>query len=331
MNKKSIIDEYTKNDMIEIASVENGKYKFEIKKKYGSGYIFVYEILEGIFLSYNDYKFPMNVVDDGKAYYQKPVLIIHHCFHGGYRISLLDKLSSVVNEGDSQFYAGEGEFTESSIDVKGCKTISISCYYEDFIKSLSKYLNFNYSVLNNYLDDLDNFGDLLVTKTNIKTLNIIDEIIHAVKSNDEAKIKIKSYELIYEDIMNYEQYVKRFKKLYSKEFLINIEDIKMFLEKNWEKTYNLEEISNIFAISKTYIKEGFTYMYQVGPSTYMRKFRIKKSRELLMISEKSIIEIAGICGYSNPSKFSKAFKNEVGVLPSKYRKIKNNETICKPT
>jgi len=327
MNKKYIIDEYMKSDIINIVSIGNRKYHFKINDKYGFGNIKVYEILEGIFLSYNDYEFPMNVVDDGKAYYQKPVLIIHHCFHGGYRISLVDKLLSIVNQGDSQFYAGEGEFTESSIDAKGCKTISISCYYEDFIKSLSKYLDFNYSVLNNYLYDLDNFGDLLVTKTNIKTLNIIDEIIHAVKSNDEAKIKIKSYELIYEDIMNYEQYVKRFKKLYSKEFLIKIEDIKIFLEKNWENNYNLEEISNIFAISKTYIKEGFAYMYQSGPSTYMRKFRIKKSCEFLINSEKSIIEIAGICGYSNPSKFSNAFKNEIGVLPSKYRKITNNETI----
>lgn len=320
MNKK-VINEYFINDMIDLVKSKKSQFEFEIKENIGEGTIKAIEILDGIFLSFNNYMSSMDVVDDGKSYYHKPVLIIHHCFYGGYRISLKNNLSAIVSSGESQFYAGEGEFTESSVDAEGCKTISIACYYDDFKSSLCKYLNFDCEILENYLHKLEYFGDLLVTKTNLKTLNILEEILSAIIDDDMTKIKIKSYELIYEDIMNYDQYVNRFKKLYSKEFLLKIKTIKIFLEENWKNKYSLDELSSMFAINKTYIKEGFTYMYQMGPSTYIRKYRLNKSRELLSKTDKPIIEIAAICGYSNPSKYSKMFKKEISLLPSKYRSL----------
>lgn len=40
----------------------------------------------------------------------------------------------------------------------------------------------------------------------------------------------------------------------------------------------------------------------------------------LIQTEKSVLEIAGECGYDNASKFSAAFKEIMGEAPLEYRK-----------
>ena len=55
----------------------------------------------------------------------------------------------------------------------------------------------------------------------------------------------------------------------------------------------------------------------------IRKFRIEKIKELLRMSTLKLNQIADIVGYSDPKYMSKVFKEEVGILPSEYRKQKN--------
>lgn len=99
-----------------------------------------------------------------------------------------------------------------------------------------------------------------------------------------------------------------------------MESVKRFMEENWNESYTLDQLSRRFAISQTYLKEIFKYMYDVGPATYMKKYRLEKFLQLLDQTSLSIIEIANMVGYSNPSKFSKAFKGEFKILPSKYNR-----------
>jgi len=46
--------------------------------------------------------------------------------------------------------------------------------------------------------------------------------------------------------------------------------------------------------------------------------RMQKAKELLLQTKIPITEIAGVCGYSNISKFSEAYNKEYGETPSQY-------------
>ena len=52
---------------------------------------------------------------------------------------------------------------------------------------------------------------------------------------------------------------------------------------------------------------------------YLTKLRIQKAKELLVDKEKSMKEICGQVGYSDPNYFSRIFKKSVGVTPTEYR------------
>ena len=56
------------------------------------------------------------------------------------------------------------------------------------------------------------------------------------------------------------------------------------------------------------------------PTKYIIKLRLQHAIDLLLNSELSIQEVSLRCGYSDYNFFTKVFKNEFGVPPTKYRK-----------
>ena len=56
------------------------------------------------------------------------------------------------------------------------------------------------------------------------------------------------------------------------------------------------------------------------PTKYIIKLRMQLAVELLLNSELSIGEIASRCGYNDYNLFTKLFRGELGVAPTKYRK-----------
>jgi len=50
--------------------------------------------------------------------------------------------------------------------------------------------------------------------------------------------------------------------------------------------------------------------------------KIKKAKLILRTSDFKVSDIAGVCGFDNPSYFSEMFIKQVGVSPTDYRKGK---------
>lgn len=72
--------------------------------------------------------------------------------------------------------------------------------------------------------------------------------------------------------------------------------------------------------SPTVLKQAFRTVFGVPIYTWYRSYRIHQAAELLISTNCSIAEAAAAVGYSNPSKFSKAFVDCMGQTPSSWRK-----------
>lgn len=97
-------------------------------------------------------------------------------------------------------------------------------------------------------------------------------------------------------------------------------EVKEFIEGNLKSFYTIEQLSLQFGINEFKLKKGFKELFGDGLFHYASKLRMKEALYLLKNSDFSIKEIAYHLGYASPSSFSVAFKNEVGVGPSYYRK-----------
>ncbi len=100
-----------------------------------------------------------------------------------------------------------------------------------------------------------------------------------------------------------------------------IKAIHEFMVSDLTKIYTLNELSEKFDISLSTLKNCFKGVYGSPVYSYMREYRMNYAASLLVQDcHIKVNEVAALVGYDNPSKFSAAFRNTMGVTPLEYRK-----------
>lgn len=82
---------------------------------------------------------------------------------------------------------------------------------------------------------------------------------------------------------------------------------------------SIEELAARVKLNRTTLQKLFKQMYGVSVFEYRTQVRMQESKNLLTDDSLSITEIAGICGYSNASKFSATFRKLFGMTPKEWK------------
>ena len=88
----------------------------------------------------------------------------------------------------------------------------------------------------------------------------------------------------------------------------------------YDQGITLEEIAGKLVVSEEYLSTQFKKETGMTFSETVRKYRIEKVKKLLLETPFKLNQIAELAGYSDSKYMSKVFKEEVGMLPSEYRK-----------
>lgn len=87
-----------------------------------------------------------------------------------------------------------------------------------------------------------------------------------------------------------------------------------------DKHITIREMADQLHVSQTQLKNSFRNFYGESMYKYIRARKMEMAAEKLAQEELSVMEIAGMVGYENCSKFAAAFRGEFGMSPSGYRK-----------
>jgi AraC-like DNA-binding protein len=93
-----------------------------------------------------------------------------------------------------------------------------------------------------------------------------------------------------------------------------------FIAEHVDRKMTGSELSKIFSYHQCTINRIVTKATGMSVKEYQIEMRIKKAKNLLLYSSKSISEIAIECGYNNVFFFSRQFKQKTCTLPSDFRK-----------
>lgn len=99
-----------------------------------------------------------------------------------------------------------------------------------------------------------------------------------------------------------------------------IREIGRYIDSHPDDPITLPQLSRRFGIPATTIKRCFKALYGMPLSDYRRRTRMRRAAELLRSTDDTVLSVAGQVGYLNGSKFAAAFKAEMGVSPSDYRR-----------
>ncbi|MBD2820113.1 AraC family transcriptional regulator [Xenorhabdus sp. 42] len=93
-----------------------------------------------------------------------------------------------------------------------------------------------------------------------------------------------------------------------------------YIDKHIDTPMDGEFLSHIASFSKYHFHRLFSANYGIGVAAYIRQIRLKKAVYDLAYSNRSVLDIALICGYESSEAFSRAFKSTVGQSPNEFRK-----------
>lgn len=155
----------------------------------------------------------------------------------------------------------------------------------EFNKDLEDFTlkNYDYIKKENDFDLLIEFGEKILKGYN-------DKFTHALKENNDELIE-KVLEYINE----------------------NIND-------SFSDKLNLQNISNIFHISKNYLCHLFKVQTGYRFGEYVNIQKVNKAKKLIEEGKKTFEFISFECGFSSQSHFSTTFKKYTGLTPNEYKK-----------
>lgn len=73
-------------------------------------------------------------------------------------------------------------------------------------------------------------------------------------------------------------------------------------------------------MSRSAFSARFREVVGEPPMRYLTRHRLIRAAEHLRANERSIFEIASLCGYESPVSLTKAFRRQFGTSPARYRR-----------
>ena len=98
-----------------------------------------------------------------------------------------------------------------------------------------------------------------------------------------------------------------------------VQQVKSYIESNFQKHLTLDMIAGEFGYSKFYINRMFKQQMNTTIMDYLIQTRINRAKELLAKDMYTVKQISSMVGYSEPNYFTITFKKAEGVSPIKYR------------
>ena len=118
----------------------------------------------------------------------------------------------------------------------------------------------------------------------------------------------------------YAECIKAENKGYAKQHRLFSKITSYILENYTSSSLRVEDIAGYAGISEVHLRRIFKCSVNTTPISYINQLRLEKAKNMLIQSNLSINEIANSVGFEDAFYFSRFFKKEFGISPSKYKK-----------
>ena len=281
----------------------------------GTGILYDYSIFPGIDLIFMDFNCS-DIFDEPNE--MRNVLEIRHYQEGRVEFEF---------EGDKVFHLQQDEFCVNgmlnmparySFPFDYCSGLSLVLdknSMTEVTRSQLALFQIDISVLE---EDLDTAHQWYICKTPPSMCHVFEELYAAKEHETSQYFRIKVLELLYHATkLRKEDRVAA--TYYAREHIEIVKRVRKAMLKDLSRSTPLEQFLRGEAISTVTFQTIFKQIYGRSPYAYLKHYRMNSAAVQLRESNESINLIALSLGYSNASKFARAFRDVFGVLPKDYR------------
>lgn len=159
-----------------------------------------------------------------------------------------------------------------------------------------------------------------IMRENISIEHIFSELYSVPENIRKGYHKVKVLELLlFLSGLDYKGESEE-RRYFSRSQVTAAKEAKKYLLAHLDEHITITELADMLGISPTSLKICFKGVYGDTINGYITNYKMQKAASLLKNTDKSVLEIAGIVGYNNGSKFAGAFRRVMNKSPNEYRK-----------
>jgi len=138
---------------------------------------------------------------------------------------------------------------------------------------------------------------------------------------DWIHIKALIYELIYQLVENRLSWRNVELPINQAKNLERIKGVVSYIEQHYKEQLSQTKIAEKFYFSNGYFSRYFHKAMNMTFVEYLARYRNMQARNLLIMTDMSVTDIALECGFSDSRRFILSFKKQYGTTPLQYRKV----------
>lgn len=100
---------------------------------------------------------------------------------------------------------------------------------------------------------------------------------------------------------------------------VRMRRIVRYIDEGYSEKLLLSEIAKKEQLSLAYLSHFFKDCFSISFQDYLMKIRCEKARQLLLLTQHSLLDICISCGFSDAKYFNGGFKKQYGCTPKEYR------------
>lgn len=296
----------SKNEDCEIYRLadESGEAKFT-----------VYSVFPGISLIYKDiHAFWF----DPKIFKSQKLLEIDHCREGRAEFAFGEKFC-YLSPGDIRIVYDRKTEYETDYPLKHYHGLSVVIDQSNAPKCLSCFLDDVNVRLEKLIEKFSFSKNGVIARSKPAIEHVFSELYNVPDEIRKGYFKVKVLELLlFLSTLELEPNETK-KHSVSRSQAELAKNICEYLNGRMNEKVTIEKLCKVFHVCSTSVKNSFKAVYGEAVYSYIRNQKMKAAAKMLLETDLSVLEIAGIFGYDNGSKFAKAFRDVVGKTPLDYR------------
>ncbi len=284
-----------------------------------------FKLFNGIFLGFYTSKNSVTWDYEHKSQKIPDDFLINYCFNGSYE--------AIFKNGQIQSHGHNHLSLSTSLTGKGHKHSTVNGPVYEAMSLVFTFNDFDPSIKKLFKDWEIDFNQIISRLSLLKrwySINCPNEIKEiflqiqkAVKENDLAIVQIKTMEsinLISKFLMNRN---KIDTSSFSKNNILKVRELCSMMVNPDNLSIPISDLLEKSTLNYNLFAKIFKHIYGSSPNAYRNEVIMNRAAWELKNSDKSILEIALEAGYSNPGKFSAAFKKVMNLSPSKFRLLES--------
>lgn len=246
-------------------------------------------------------------------------LMINHCYRGGFEAVMRSGKNIYRGEGGTTLSYSPSVMTESRLPQEVYEGVSLCIIEQQFsgwIQRLLEHMNIDTrKIVQRY--DLKTGWFCVPASEQLREL--VQQLYKQMEQGDIGMLRITALGLI-NWVANLGEQVETFPLNPSLKVSRTVHRICRKMEEPEFFNMPLSSIIKEEDLNYSIFLRVFKELYNMTPLQYRKRHRLNHGAYLLKSTQLSVTEIATLCGYDNASKFSAAFKSQIGLNPLAYKR-----------